>query len=334
MIKIAVICGAFLLDRLAGEPPIRFHPVAWMGGYIRFFWNRRPKREPQHNRERGQKSKNEHQPRGSRPVQTILFLYGAAITTAGAVLFALPMTAVSYLTVIPRIIISLFLLSLVISVRRLIQAGLEVHAALESGDLQEARKLTSYHLVSRPVAELDEHELSAATIESLSENITDSFASPLFFYILFGLPGAWAYRFINTGDAMLGYRFDDYEWGGKAAARLDDILNFIPARITAGLIILSGLGGGVPFSKMVADTVKWRKETESPNAGWTMAAMAVLLGVRLEKRGHYSINPEKDLPKIGDIKTCIRHVFITVILLLFLFSLSVLSIMIVGLWYG
>src|SRR4029077_4357780 len=164
-------------------------------------------------------------------------------------------------------------------------AAHRVSRALARGDLAAARQgLAS--LCSRDPAALDGPALAAATIESLAENASDSVVAPLFYFALFGIPGAVFYRAVNTLDAMIGYH-GRYEYLGKAAARFDDLLNLIPARLTAWLL----LGAG---SLTAADATRgWsicRRDggnTESPNAGRPMAAMAGLLGVELVKAGHY-----------------------------------------------
>ena len=141
---------------------------------------------------------------------------------------------------------------------------------------------------SRDASALGPAELAGASIESVAENASDSVVAPLFYYAVFGLPGAVVYRAVNTLDAMVGYR-GRYEYLGKASARFDDVLNFIPARLTALLLLGAGgvLGGSVARGMAI-----WRRDgasTESPNAGRPMAVMAGLLGVRLEKAGHYDL---------------------------------------------
>jgi adenosylcobinamide-phosphate synthase len=126
----------------------------------------------------------------------------------------------------------------------------------------------------------------AATIESAAENASDSFVAPLFWFSLLGLPGAMFYRAVNTLDAMIGYH-GRYEWLGKASARLDDLLNWVPARLTATFLLVGGALTGLDAKR--GARVLWRDgaKTESPNAGRPMAAMAGLLGVELAKPGHY-----------------------------------------------
>ena len=262
---LTVLFGACLWDCLLGEPPTRRHPVAFMGKYIAAFWKRRPS--------------------GSRR----LFFFGTALTISGGALFALPLKGVDLLPGVLGTLVSIPLLKTVFSISALLRAGEEVLDALEREDLQEARRLLSRHLVSRNTEDLSEEETAGAAVESLAENLTDGIASPLFFFALFGLPGAFFFRFCNTCDSMIGYRGGDMEWGGKFAARLDDALNWLPARITALLLLGAAALCGEDASRGTAALAGERNRTASPNAGWTMSAMAGVLGVTLEKRGCYRL---------------------------------------------
>ena len=145
-------------------------------------------------------------------------------------------------------------------------------------------------------------EISGCVIESAAENLTDSVVSPLYWFLLAGLPGAWFCRTVNTCDAMIGYRKDDYEWGGKAAARLDDVVHWLPARLTAFYLCLAaGLyrrtSGRAAWAALKEDRMK----TASPNAGWPMSAAAGALGIRLEKRGHYLLNGKRRASSPDDL---------------------------------
>jgi adenosylcobinamide-phosphate synthase len=130
--------------------------------------------------------------------------------------------------------------------------------------------------------------VSAAAIESVAENLSDSFVAPLCAYALFGVPGALAYRAINTFDSMVGYH-GDYEYLGRTAARLDDLVNLIPARVTALLIVVGAVLARHHSFDAARTALQEHGRTESPNAGWPMAAMAGALRVRLEKMGHYQL---------------------------------------------
>jgi adenosylcobinamide-phosphate synthase len=233
------------------------------------------------------------------------FLCGLGILVLGAGLFALPWLALPALIQslpfwLQGIILGL-LLKPMFSLRRLLEAGRAVQRALEQGALGEARRLLAWHLVSRDASQLSAGQVSSAAIESLAENLTDSFFAPLLAFALGGLPLAWFYRFCNTADAMIGYHTPRYEYLGKPAARLDDALNWLPARL-AGLFLVAAA-----WVRQENVSGAWRGlrsdhgRTSSPNAGWTMAAAAGALGVRLEKVGHYCLAGGAHLPTAGDI---------------------------------
>jgi len=190
--------------------------------------------------------------------------------------------------------------------RALIASGERVRRDIESGRADAAREQVR-SLVSRDTSKLDSSLLAAATIESLAENASDSFIAPLFYYHLFGIVGAYAYRAVNTMDSMLGYH-GRYEYLGKIPARLDDLLNFIPARLTAWLIVLASkiARADAPHARRIL-----RRDhalTASPNAGYPMSAMAGALDVRLEKRGRYSLNESGRAPEPLDIARATRIV--------------------------
>ncbi len=153
--------------------------------------------------------------------------------------------------------------------------------------MEKARGETGL-IVSRDVRELDKPALISAVVEMTSESLTDSIVAPLFYWIIFGLPGAIAYRVINTFDAMIGYH-GRYEYLGKFAARADDVLNYIPARISGLLLVAAAFTTGADGRQAWSIMRRDHGRTESPNAGWTMAAVAGALGVELEKRDFYRL---------------------------------------------
>ena len=282
-----VVVLALALDRFIGDPPNRYHPVAWMGSLIA-----RAER---------------HAPAGGNLAR---LAYGAGIDAAGMALVASTgWLASRTLGRLPRPLAYLgeaVLLKMVIALHGLCAAATEVHAALESGDLPEARRLLSWHLVSRDTSALDTSQVAAATIESVAENNSDGVIAPLFYYALGGLPGALAYRFANTADSMLGYHDPIREWLGKVPARLDDVTNLIPARLTACLLNAAAwLHGG---NAAVAYLIRRRdaSQTASPNAGHPMSVMAGALGVELEKVGHYRLGAGLNVARPDDIPKAVR----------------------------
>jgi adenosylcobinamide-phosphate synthase len=261
----AVLSLAVGVDAFLGEPPTRWHPVAAVGRLIAAADRRAP----------------------ARPLAALL--YGALVALGGMLACGIavrPLTspAAARLPVLQITALALALKS-AWAVRALEEAALAVSDALDADDLPAARCRLSA-LVSRDTARLDAPLVAAAAVESVAENLNDSFIAPLVWYALFGLPGAVAYRFANTCDAMLGYR-GRYEYLGKAAARLDDVLNWLPARLSALAIVVAarlvGAEAGGAWRVLRAD----HGRTASPNAGWPMSAAAGALGVRLEKQGHY-----------------------------------------------
>ncbi len=265
----AVLLLALAMDLALGDPRNRWHPVAWVGGALatgrRLF--------------SGASSR--------------CLLLGGAVTVGGVALLAAGAAHGTERLLGPWPLVALvvdgWLLKCALSARGLFAAVLRVRAALVRGDLALAREILGSDLVSRPTAALGTGLAGSAAVESLAENLTDSLVAPLFFYALGGLPAAWAYRVVNTADAMLGYREGELEYFGKVAARLDDLANWAPARLAAVAIV-----GGAGLARG-STREAWRAlrrdgaRTASPNAGLTMAAMAGAVGVTLSKPGHYRL---------------------------------------------
>jgi adenosylcobinamide-phosphate synthase len=260
---------AMVLDQFLADPPNRWHPVAWIGSLLRW----------------GRVRLEYGSPRGLLLRGSVLVMTVAVLAGGSAMVFSAGVRGLGW----PGVILEAVALKLLISLRGLTHACRLVGEALRAEDLTQARRLLGYHLVSRATGSLDTGRVASATIESAAENLTDSVVAPLCFYIVFGLGGAGVYRAINTADAMLGYRQGSLEYFGKAAARADDLLNLVPARMAALALVLAAAlmerRGRVAWSTMLRD----HGLTASPNAGWTMATMAGALGVVLEKVGAYRL---------------------------------------------
>ncbi|MEN8837152.1 MAG: adenosylcobinamide-phosphate synthase CbiB [Celeribacter marinus] len=147
--------------------------------------------------------------------------------------------------------------------------------AVGLGDTVAAGRFAVAQIVGRDTADMDAPAIARAAIESGAENFSDGIIAPAFWFLIGGLPGILIYKVVNTADSMVGYRTDKYEAFGKAAARLDDVLNWVPARISALLIAIAG--GRIDLGGIVRDA----KLHRSPNAGWPEAAMSRALGVSL-----------------------------------------------------
>ena len=188
---------------------------------------------------------------------------------------------------VPYLVGVALLLNTTFAVKGLAQAAKGIQDSLDEGSMGEARHGLR-NLVSRNPSTLSQPLAAAAAIESVAENTTDSYIGPWLAFAVLGLPGAFAFRAVNTLDSMIGYR-GRYEYLGKASARLDDLMNLVPARLSAGLIVVAGALCRLPAGQGCRWAMAGRRLTASPNAGWTIGAMSGLLGVALEKSGHYRI---------------------------------------------
>jgi adenosylcobinamide-phosphate synthase len=290
--RLLIILLALALDLAFGDPPNRLHPVVLMGRWLGWGRHLAP--------------------------TTGRFWFGAGWTLAGLALFSLPWPSQRQpkWSAGPTRLISLLLAALglkaIFAYRSLRRVVREVGQALARNEIDEARRLTGWHLVSRDTGQLSEAEVAGAAIESLAENLTDSVTAPLLAFQLGGLGAAWGYRFINTADAMWGYRTPEFEQLGKFPARLDDLLNWLPARLTGWLLIaaawLAGADGRGAQQTMLAQ----HDQVTSPNAGWTMSAMAGALGVVLSKRGVYALRGGPAEPGLTTIHQAVRIADITI----------------------
>ena len=281
----ATLLLAVALDLALGDPPNRLHPVAWLGAALAA--GRR---------------------RLCRGRAAALLAGGALLSVAGAALAGAAGAGVAALAARlgpAGLALEALALACLFSLRDLARAARRVGDLLDAGDLVAARRAVARDLVSRPTEGLDAGRVASAAVESVAENLTDSFVAPVCFYLAFGLAGAATYRALNTADAMLGYREGALEWFGRAAARLDDLANLLPARLAGLAIVLGAALAGEDARRALAALRRDRHTTASPNAGWTMAAMAGALGVALEKPGAYRLG-QGPLPGARDIARALR----------------------------
>ena len=267
---------ALLIDRWLGEPPVRWHPVVWMGHYLGWA---------------GRLLQRQARPDGA---DYRSFWLGALAWLGGAAMVITAAMAIEQLALRLPVVLAGLLLGLALKpllAWRMLHTEVQaVEQALQQS-LAAGRERLSW-LVSRDVSALSEAGVRESAIESLAENLHDSVVAPLFWFALLGLPGAALYRFANTADAMWGYRGvyrgQRWEWAGKWAARVDDVMSWLPARLTAALLFLAAGGRGL---RLVGALRQEAVKTPSPNSGWPMAAMALVLGVRLGKPLVYGLNP-------------------------------------------
>ena len=263
-----VLSIALVIDLALGELPCIIHPVVGMGKVISLL-------------ERG----------GIRCSPSAQFVYGVGMVLVTLGLFVIPVYFILFylknISFAAYLIVGAVLLKSAFSIKELRRVAKRVKQLLLAEKLDAAR-LELQSLVGRNTRGLSRPLLVSATVESVAENTCDSFVAPLFYFLFLGVPGAIAYRVVNTLDSMIGYH-GQYEYLGKFASRLDDVLNFVPARLTALLLVLANFlsrrGARGSWQVVLAD----HANTGSPNAGWTMAAVAGALNVQLEKVGHYKV---------------------------------------------
>lgn len=298
----AVLLAAVLLDLLLPEPPRTVHPVVWMGKATEALRRVAPR----------------------QPVAA--FAYGCVmvvVVVGGAGTAAwFGLAALAAIHPIAYLIGGAVVLRTAFAVTGLSSAAHATRQTLVEGRLEAARE-SLRSLVSRDAARLTPPLVAAAAIESVAENSTDSFVGPWIAFALFGVPGAIAYRALNTMDSMVGYR-GATEYLGKAAALLDDLTNLIPARLSALLLLASGWLARLPAGRAWRTMRRDGGTTASPNAGLTMSAVAGLLGVCLEKPGHYRLGEGLRDPEPADIGRAVTIVNRTAVLAVVV-SLGVLA---------
>lgn len=256
-----ILVMAFFLDFLAGDPRWLPHPVVWMGRAIFFFESK------------------------FRQAFSHLFVSGLIfalflITMVWVISQGMVTLAVAVHPVV-GILVQGVLLFYCFSVKSLVRAAHDVAVPLMAGDLPEARKMVAM-IVGRETRTLDREAVTRAAIETVAENFVDGFLSPLFFFLVLGVPGALAYKMINTLDSMVGYKNDAYLLFGRASARIDDAANYVPARLSMFVISAATWVLSPERGKRAMQTA-WAegRNHKSPNAGFPEAAFAGALGVRM-----------------------------------------------------
>jgi adenosylcobinamide-phosphate synthase len=267
---------AFLIDVVFGEFPDRFHPTVWIGKAIAFF---KPKF----------KSANPRIEKINGVILCVLVILIVAVPV-GLLLFGIRL----FLGWIPYIVVSAVLLQTTFAIKCMRQYTVPIAEAIRNKDFDKARQRL-YYIVRRDPTKLSEQQIVSAAVESIAESTTDGITTPFFFFALFGVPGAFAFRVINTLDSMIGYKDQEHLNIGWFSAKLDTIANYIPARLTAVLMVAAAGLLGENWRESWRILQRDKTKTNSVNAGWTMSAMAGALGVQLEKSGHYALGDKGDI---------------------------------------
>jgi adenosylcobinamide-phosphate synthase len=285
---------AFLIDAVFGEFPDRIHPTVWIGKVITYF---KPKF----------KSENPRIEKINGVILCLLIIVLVAVPV-GLLLFGIR----QFFGWIPYIVVSAILLETTFAVKCMRQYTVPIAEALKNKDFDKARK-GLYYIVRRDPTKLSERQIASAAVESIAESTTDGITTPFFFFALFGVPGAFAFRVINTLDSMVGYKDREHMNIGWFSASLDTIANYVPARLTAILMVVASALLGENWRESWRILQRDKTKTNSLNAGWTMSAMAGALGVQLEKSGHYALGDKGDISP-AHIRRALRIMELTAVL--------------------
>ena len=285
---LTIMLFSLAFDLVLGEFPVSIHPVVWVGRIINLFKDRLIKRNS----------------RTSGLILSIcVIVFGSLIMLVPLVIFKLLIFNEMMEYVFK--LIALLLLSSCFSVKLLISSAREVEDDLKTGNLKAARERVSY-LVSRDTKDLNKEHVISAAIETLTENIPDSYVSTMFYYVLFGviaylsgfndfdvviiaIMAAFVHRIIDTLDSMVGYESDELINIGYVPAKLDDIVNYIPARFSGALIVVASLALGLNWKNSYFVMRRDARAGPSPNSGYTMSAVAGALNIQLEKENVYAL---------------------------------------------
>jgi adenosylcobinamide-phosphate synthase len=299
---------AFLIDAVFGEYPDRIHPTIGIGKIISYL---KPKL----------KNPNPKIEKANGVLLAILAMLVVAIPVF-ALLFWLRQSFGFY-GQIAYIIVGSVLFKATFAVRGMGQYTKPIAAALKKKDLPEARKWLPY-IVRRDPNTLNEKQITSAAVESIAESTTDGITAPFFFFALFGVPGAFAYRVVNTLDSMIGYKNEENKNIGWFSANLDTITNYIPARLTAYLMVAASYLLRENWRESWRILQRDKGKTASVNAGWTISAMAGALDTQLEKQGNYALGDDHGISP-EHIQRALRVMALTSVLFGFVVVLPVLA---------
>lgn len=294
--SILIIFFALALDLSLGDPKNKFHPTVWIGSLI-------AKLTPS--------LKN-----SSKSIEKIggIVLIIISSTIVISLLFILEvgisLITIDLLWILVSVIVGGILLKTTIAIKGMEKHALAVVDSIENNDILSARDNLS-KIVKRNTRNLDKNHVLSGVVESISENTVDGITGPLFYFGLFGLPGAFFYRVINTADSMIGYKTNIFKNIGWFAAKCDTVLNYIPSRITGMVMIFSAMILGNDWKRSYQTMIRDATKTESPNAGYPMAAIAGALGTKIEKIDHYSLGDGEVLFSIEHVKSAIALMKIT-----------------------
>ncbi|MEZ7989372.1 MAG: cobalamin biosynthesis protein [Nitrosopumilus sp.] len=272
--SISIIGFAILIDLIFGDPKNRYHPTAWIGTLIAKFTTLAKHQNPIFEKIGG--------------VLIIVIISSIVILLLLSLDFGISLIFTDYISLVVSVLVGIMLLKSTIAIRGMEKHAINVLESLENNNLNMARNHLSM-IVKRNTTNLDKNHVLSGVLESISENTVDGITGPMFYYAFFGLPGAFFYRIVNTADSMIGYKNDLFKNLGWFTATCDTILNYIPSRLTGLMMIISAAILHNNWRHSYKIMMRDGKKTESPNAGYPMAALAGALETKFEKINHYKL---------------------------------------------
>ena len=307
--SIVVIGLAILLDLTFGDPKNRYHPTAWIGNLIGIITTR---------------MKNENyilEKFGG--IFIVLIPVCISVIVLSSLNFSIDLISVESLSILISIISGIVLFKMTIAIKGMEKHALAVLDSIQKNNLDQARTNLSM-IVKRNTKNLDKNHILSGTLESLSENIVDGITGPMFYFAIFGLPGAFVYRIINTVDSMVGYKTQMFKNLGWFGANCDNTLNYIPSRLTGLTIVLGSMLLGHDWKNCYEIFKRDGKKTDSPNAGYPMAAFAGALGTKFEKLEHYSLGTGENEITSKKVKDAITLMKVTSLLFFGIVSVPII----------
>ena len=316
--SIAIIGFAILIDLILGDPKNRYHPTAWIGTFIAKLTTIT-------------KNQNSTFEKVGGTIM-IITISSVVVLLLSGLNFGISLISVDYISLILSVVIGALLLKTTIAIRGMEKHAISVLDSLESNDLDLARNYLSM-IVKRNTTKLDKNHVLSGVLESISENTVDGITGPMFYYAFFGLFGAFVYRIINTADSMVGYKNDIFKNLGWFTAKCDTILNYIPSRLTGLMMVISAAILQNNWRNSYKVMIRDGKKTESPNAGYPMAALAGALETKFEKINHYKLGDGEITLTRDHVLSAIKIMKLTSILFFGIITIPIIFVLsILGWW--